>query len=175
MTIKETVISSRNDNYKEEFSRLNEEDFLIIEEAQNRLHLRNTIGFVKELDSFVNDHDLSSYDLRMTREANASEDITYSGWWSLTIDIEDPITGEQVISDELYAELFTIASRFNTYQFEARINERYEDKTFLMPLSDLSKCYEFFLPSNTLKEFQASSLDLDLSNDQPISKRKCKL
>lgn len=175
MSIRDTVLASKKDNYKDDFARLDEEDFLILEDIQNRIHLRKCIHFIKELDSFVKDESIENLNLHVSREYNNSEDITTHGWWSLRVDTEEPETFETGLTDKQYYDLLSIAGIFNSYQFEARINEEYEDKPITVPLSDTQKLYEYLLPNKILKEFQAQVLSEELTSRNTDNPKKMKL
>lgn len=175
MTINDTVKVMNEDDFKDKFSELNDSDYCEIEEIQGRIHLRNAIKFYKELDNFIKDNTLEDKQFIVSRESNPSESITTEGWWSLRIDVEDPVTGSEVISDGLYYDLLDIANTFNNYYFEARINEKYEDKVFRFLGCEIEKVYDFLLPDRTLSEFRASLLEQSLPESGSKNQKRMKM
>lgn len=175
MTIKDTVRVMNDEDFKVKFGELDEQDYLALEEIQAKIHLRNSIKFYKELDSFIKDHSLQGMDFLAYREVSSPEAITTQGWWTLRMEVEDPATGDVVISDDKYYELLDICNLFNNYYFESRINENYEDNTFRFKGSEIEKIYDFLLPSKTLKEFRAMELEKELTENVAPKTKKFKM
>ena len=78
----------------------------------------------------------------------AITDLWTNGYLEITLDEN----GDEVLDGEKYNELYTLSSMFNIYQFEAHINENYDERDFKFKLDNVAKVYDFLLPDKIKKE-----------------------
>lgn len=177
--ITEIALKNNDNNLYESIDYLNYQLEQDIDELMNNKFLLQVVRIESLLKDWINKFceeplDGSYFEIYKTQTELAM--VPYSGYWSIGYNVVVPdVEGYLLLNLD---ENFLLGEAFDTlsttkYNFKTNELNSCDGEKFKIPFNDTVKVYDFFLPEDTLRKFNASKLSLTLDEKStPKPKRK---
>lgn len=164
------------------FEKIVQDNQTKIEDLYSEILLAKVSETEYQLEQWVLDNDAENLYIELTKKNSSGGDLPYYGFWSVEVTlrdnsgllfiIEEGEEPEQQIDslDRFFRHFQTLAHNYKTNEINSA-----NQNTFMVPLNDLSKLYDFFLPEKVLKEYRAGQLTKELGEQDLPQKKRNKL
>lgn len=145
------------------------QNYKSINKAYTEILLAKTSEVEYQLEQWVLDNNAKDLFITLERKNSSGGDLVYFGFWDVQVNLKDK-SGASLAEEESDLKLDSLNSffrHFHTLEHNYKTNEINSAKgnVFTIPLNDLSKLYDFFLPEEYLKEYRLEQLELKLEKN----------